>query len=51
MRPIEALKIIVLTPFAFWKEILALIINLGLFGLVIWFWVLIIKALIKYVGN
>jgi hypothetical protein len=48
---IHGLKMIILTPFAFWKEIIVTLIKLGVLVAVVWIWVLVIKVLLKYLAG
>ena len=40
-----------LTPFAFWKEITAIVVKLVVLAFAVWFWVLVIKVLLKYLAG
>lgn len=51
MRIFDGLKTIILTPFAFWKEILFIALYIAAIGFTVWFWVLVIKALLKYLAS
>lgn len=51
MKIMQALKMIVLTPFAYWIEIVMFIFGVSVFATVVWFWSLVFRALLKYLAN
>lgn len=46
-----AIKCIILTPIAYLFNILIVILAIGVFSFIIWFMSLVIRALLKYLGE